>query len=280
MARRRSAPFTNSGGIYIPPFQYMTAGQTLRSPNGRFHLAVQPDGTVTIYDGSQPIWTANNQAPNSSETYNNAYVETRLYNEYQLRLQDGTRKRTWLTASNRPPFKSAPDFTYACLQDDGNLVCLTSGPIWASNKVTFLGSVGPDVFIIKPGTSLEVGRPYAAGGTQLIFQSDGNLVLLGRGMKPIWTSRTENKGATAATMQEDGNFVVQDADGRLLWSTGTGRHSGAYMQIQNNGSAVIAAQNVTWASFGFTAVQKPRKVFYPDNRPGPFGTKNFWRFDF
>jgi hypothetical protein len=87
---------------------------------------------------------------------------------------------------------------FATLQGDGNFVVYRAGnntALWASNT---------------PGK----------GGTKLIMQADGNLVLYTGGGQPIWASNTGGKGQSFARMQDDGNFVVY-IQGAPTWASNT-----------------------------------------------------------
>lgn len=278
MATRTPVPTNNSGGSYLPPYQYLRAGQNLRSPNGRYHLEIQPDGVAVIYDVDTAVWVAS--PATGSETYNTGYYETRFVNMYNLRLQDGTRKRDWTSRSNNLPYKGADDFTYAWLQDDGNLVSVTFAALWAINTSIFQVPFGDEILVIAPGTDLEINKYYTVGDCRLIFQGDGNLVLFGKNNAVLWASYTHDKGGVRAVMQTDGNLVIYTAAGVALWSTGTAGQPGAYLQIQANGNLMIASQIVVWARFGFTPTNRPVKVFYPDHSTGPLSTFKTWTWTY
>ena len=280
MAIRVPTPFTNNGASFIPPNQYLVAGQSLRSPDGRYHLEVQGDGVAAIYDANQAVWVANLSAQYSYETYNTAYYKTWLVNDYHLFLQDGTRKRTWISDNSDWPFKEAGDYTCAYLQDDGNLVSVTFAVLWSIRKTNFEMPFNNGVLVISPGSELAVNKDYAVGDSRLIFQDDGNLVLYGKDNVVLWASYTQNKSATKAVMQSDGNFVIYDAAGVALWNTGTAGQSGAFAQVQSNGNFVIVSQTITWARFGFTPKHKPVNVFYPDHGTGPLDTYKTWKWVF
>lgn len=274
MAVRTPVPTNNSGGSYLPPYEYLRGGQNLRSPNGRYHLEIQTDGVAVIYDQNSVAWVASRA--NGSETYNTSYVETRFVNMYSLRLQDGTRKRDWTSYANSLPYTGAGDFTYAYLQDDGNLVSVTFAALWAANTSIFQIPFGNEILVLAPGTDLEPGKVYTVGDSRLVFQGDGNLVLYGKNNTVLWASYTQNRGGVRAVMQTDGNFVIYTAAGVAIWSTGTAGQPGAYLQIQANGNLMVASQIVIWARFGFTPINRPVKVFYPDNSKGPLETFKTW----
>lgn len=259
MAKRESIPFTKNGESYIPPFEYLSPGQYIDSPNKRYRLSVQTDGVVAIYNGSNPIWVANRQAANSSETYNNYYPVTKFLNEYQVILQDGTKKRHWVSITSELENKNDLYSTYAYLQDDGNLVSVAFRKLWSTNLSTLINPFDSSAISLLPGTDLEPGRFYSAGDAKLVFQGDGNLVFYGKDNSVLWASYTHNKGAVRAVMQTDGNFVIYNSNGLALWNTNTAGHEGAYLHIHADGTLSVVSQKLVWASFGFTPYRKPPK---------------------
>jgi len=100
---------------------------------------------------------------------------------------------------------------------------------------------------------------------QLIFQTDGNLVLYGlddtslsgalvpsppqlipdaRYTKVIWASATNAPvGPVRCNMQTDGNLVLYDNDGGAVWASGTNGNPGAFLRCQDDGSLVILGSN-------------------------------------
>jgi hypothetical protein len=73
----------------------------------------------------------------------------------------------------------------------------------------------------------------------LVMQTDGNLVLYGAGMHPLWSSGTGGAGANRAVMQADGNFVLYRANNTPVWWTGTGGHNSSTLYVQDDGNIVI-----------------------------------------
>jgi hypothetical protein len=98
-----------------------------------------------------------------------------------------------------PGFSSliSPSNRYSfIMQGDGNLVEYSSGrPVWAT------------------GTS--------TGGTILRMQSDGNLVLIAPGNRPVWASGTNGNPGAYLSVQNDGNVVIYNAGNRAIWATNT-----------------------------------------------------------
>ncbi|MEV0383758.1 hypothetical protein [Nonomuraea sp. NPDC050643] len=75
---------------------------------------------------------------------------------------------------------------------------------------------------LAPGAVLNPGQWVASadGRTMLVQQKDGNLVMQRNG-KPIWDTRTgQNPGAWLG-VQDDGNVVVVGKGDTPLWSTRT-----------------------------------------------------------
>jgi outer membrane protein assembly factor BamB len=56
---------------------------------------------------------------------------------------------------------------------------------------------------------------------KLAMQDDGNLVIYGKGDKPLWASHTDGNPGAFLAMQEDGNLVIYSRDFRPIWSTDT-----------------------------------------------------------
>jgi len=262
-------PFTRSGTSVLPPNQYMSIGQELVSPNGRYKLILQPDANLVLYDGDIATWVANGSQPYSFDTYNRRYAQTRFYVSNSVFLEDSQRSRIW-TASTGRTEEGLWYRSHLVVQDDGNLVTLDVQALYTTLKTTLLPN-SEDVAIIPPNTALEMGKAYTVGDYSLIFQVDGNLVVYGANGVVMWNSGTYGKGATEAVMQADGNFVIYNAQGVALWSTGTYGHPGAYAQIQKNGAFVICSGTLLWARFGWAPGKLPN-VFYPDN--GKWNTYN------
>lgn len=75
-------------------------------------------------------------------------------------------------------------------------------------------------------------------GYKVVFQKDGNLVVLNRGGKVVWSSGTHNKGADRLAMQADGNLVIYKQS-YPIWSSGTHGNPGSVMTVQEDGNLVI-----------------------------------------
>jgi hypothetical protein len=87
---------------------------------------------------------------------------------------------------------------------------------------------------------------------QLIFQTDGNLVLYvvddstlpvditqAQYTKPLWATGTNGKGAVRCNMQTDGNLVLYAANGTPVWASNTNGNPGAFLRCQDDGNLVL-----------------------------------------
>jgi hypothetical protein len=110
----------------LPGGQRLTRGQELVSANGRYHLALQNDGNLVIYDGTpaQAIWATGTWNLPADRRPTHADMQT----DGNLVLYNDANQPAWACGS----FGSSNP--YLELQDDGNLVVYQNGrtPIWAS----------------------------------------------------------------------------------------------------------------------------------------------------
>ena len=123
-AQRLAAP----GGAVAPggcgsmaAGQGITVGQSLRSCDGRFTLAMQYDGNLVLYQGGAAIW--------ATGSWGSTGYAAVMQNDGNLVLYDVTNRA--LFASNT----SGHPGNHLALQNDGNLVVYNSsgGALWASN---------------------------------------------------------------------------------------------------------------------------------------------------
>lgn len=56
------------------------------------------------------------------------------------------------------------------------------------------------------------------GGTRLVMQSDGNLVIYRSDNKPVWASNTVGSGAARLTLGDSGTLGIYNSAGGLIWS--------------------------------------------------------------
>jgi hypothetical protein len=95
-------------------------------------------------------------------------------------------------------------------------------------------------FKLKPGEELKLGSKLTSQDGRYIFimQKDGNLVLY-KGKKALWSSKTFKKVVTKCIMQTDGNLVIYGTQNIPLWSSKTHGNKGAGLILQNDGNVVI-----------------------------------------
>lgn len=92
---------------------------------------------------------------------------------------------------------------------------------------------------LSPGQSLSRGESLVSPNSvfRFKFQSDGNLVLLRQDF-PIWHANTQNQGGSLLVQQTDGNLVLYTPENVALWATMTMGHPTAFFQMQDDGNAV------------------------------------------
>lgn len=104
--------------------------------------------------------------------------------------------------------------------------------------------------MLRTGQSLRAGKFIKScdGNFNLVFQTDGNLVLYQSG-RALWSSGTHGSGATRVVFQEDGNLVIYGKTGPV-WSSNTFGNIGARLVVQNDGNVVVYsyADRPLWAS--------------------------------
>ena len=76
----------------------------------------------------------------------------------------------------------------------------------------------------------------ANGLYRMMYQADGNLVLLGPA-GPLWDSRSGGRAAGVCVMQADGNLVLYGPDEEYVWDSETHGNPGSRLVIQNGGNA-------------------------------------------
>jgi surface antigen len=92
----------------------------------------------------------------------------------------------------------------------------------------------PSGSTLYPNQYLESENDQSA----LVFQNDSNLVLYSGG-RALWQSGTAGQGGTRLVMQTDGNLVMYRADNSVAWQTGTNGRYYAYAILQADGNFII-----------------------------------------
>lgn len=74
---------------------------------------------------------------------------------------------------------------------------------------------------------------------KLVMQGDGNLVLYGHNLRPMWASGTPSSGANRVVMQGDGNLVLYTASNQPVWASHTPGNGVSNLVLQDDGNLVI-----------------------------------------
>jgi GH25 family lysozyme M1 (1,4-beta-N-acetylmuramidase) len=201
-------------------------GDSVKSCDGRFELAMQTDGNAVLYSEGIALW--------SSGTNGKGGDVLEMQGDGNLVIYATTGCALWASGTN------GHDGATLAVQTDGNLVIYDgSSALWNTGT----GGIPPAPTAcgaLSPGQGLAPGEPVLScdGQHELIMQGDGNLVLYHAGVA-TWDTRTNGTSSRYAVMQGDGNLVVYEAGGTATFSTGTSGHDGAQLAIQNDGNLVI-----------------------------------------
>lgn len=113
----KPAPAAQNVGARLNARQWLTPGQGLFSPNGRYRAIMQGDGNFVVYDRGRAIWSSRtNRQPGAAlamQGDGNLVV-------YRLR------KPLWSSRTHRHPG------AYVVMQSDGNLVIYKGRALWSS----------------------------------------------------------------------------------------------------------------------------------------------------
>ena len=108
---------------------------------------------------------------------------------------------------------------------------------------------------IGSGEGLGAGQSVYSCDSRFRFdmQGDGNLVLYRNSDgAALWASNTNGKGGSRVIMQEDGNLVIYKSTGESVWASNTNGSSNYYasLAVQTDGNVVIyrSGGGVAWAT--------------------------------
>lgn len=244
----------------LPPTQLkpglrLTAGQALRSPNGKYTLTQQPDGNLVLADDAKRLqW--------SSQTPSNAGAYTSFERDGDLVVYAKSGAALW---------RSATGGKGALLEvhDDGNAVVSQAGrqEVWSSQA---------ERGRLYPGQALIAGqqRRTADGRFALAQYPDGNLVVVTADKKVVWSAQTSGHPGATTQLQTDGNLVVYGTDKQPLWSSGTYGSTGAAAVLNADGNlALTAAGKVLWATTtdGISKLTAGQRLLGGQSRSAPKG---------
>jgi hypothetical protein len=213
----------------------------LTSANGQYELVFQNDGNLALRffrdDTVYIYW--------STHTGRNA-KEFRFKEDGNLAIYGRPGEVLWTSDTHGKNSEAL------MLEDNGNLVLHAPGAkvvwetgtvrapnkIWASEDPVFT----PDSLVMQSANSWY----------KLIFQGDGNLVLLhmySNGVEEIWNSGTANKGAEHFGFFY-GNIIITGDGGGNIWNTDTTGSGAEALYLQDDGNLVLHAPGavVVWSS--------------------------------
>lgn len=204
--------------------QILRAGQSRQSRSGRYLLATQADGNVTMFDKQTQtfLWT--------SQTSGNPGAWATVQRDGALVVFSASREVLYTSGTGGQGDAS----TRLHVLDDGNAALLTgaNAPLWGS-KV--------DVFVLGNGQRLRAGqsRQSRDGSHLLALQADGNLVLYHQPTRRVvWSTGTASPGAFLQLLR-DGNLVLLSADKKVLFHTATKSDAKSRLAVQNDGNVVL-----------------------------------------
>lgn len=183
-------------------------GDSLVSPSGRYQLRLDSGGALTLVERGN--WLTGSTEVGVDLGAGLAHVVLQGDGNLVLVSDDGTVQHDFGTQGTGA--------TSLRLQDDRNLVLFDASGRVAADLST------QRVEVLQVGGSLLSGDSLATGdgSSNLLMQTDGNLVLY-RGGIPLWSSGTQGDVGAGAILQADGNLVVYssaDTGRRTLFSTG------------------------------------------------------------
>lgn len=229
-----SSQWANFGGSVSVPGTQLHPGQVMESPNAtlvspnpgyQFMLnGANCDPLVEMIaptGGGSEVWDAGVPWQNT-----NCHLE--ISDSGNLAVYSSSGAVLWATHT-----RGSNTDNYAEMRQDGNLVIYsaTGALVWLSGPLaydpsthTYISSEGPQVppatARLASGATLHRGHYIRNGNTKLELLKHGNIVVL-RGTKQVWTSRTAGRGAVALTMERNGDLVLKNAAGRTVWSSRT-----------------------------------------------------------
>jgi hypothetical protein len=228
-------------GDTMHPGEILQINGAVISANGRYTFIFQTDGNLVLYKNypnhpRKALW--------ASGTAGRAAEVCIMQADGNLVIYDPDGGALWSSNTYTHPGSRL------IAQDDGNTVIYqpNNAAIWATNTVQKVLPTGPSAngaTAMQPGQALFPGQSIhsASNRYQLIFQTDGNLVLYmsvpGSSGVAVWASNTNGRVADVCIMQADGNLVIYDPDANAIWASGTWGKNGSHLIAQDDGNVVI-----------------------------------------
>jgi hypothetical protein len=226
----KSDGFLYDAGASLQPGQSLTAGTTMRSPNGAYTLTLQPGGDLVLTKGTTRLWSAG-----TTGTGNRLTVRA----DGNVVLLNASGAGIWSSAT------SGWTGAHLTLGDDG-LLLLSQGvtPVWDHRGIRYDRLLSGQT--LRAGESLQ----SVNASWRLTMRTDGNLVVTTSAGRLQWSALTSGSG-NVAVMRTDGSFVVKSRSGSVLWSTKTTDAPGSIVRMLGDANvAVYEGPKVVWAITG------------------------------
>lgn len=197
----------------------LSAGQSLTSPDGAYHLTLQTDGNLVLA-GARVFWTTGTSGRGGS----------------RLTMQpDGN--LVLYTLANQPVWAS-----YAYAAGTSGLVLASDSSLTISSGTTVVWAIRPAPDRLQPGEALWPGQAIVSAGGQyrLVLQADGNLVLYAASNAPVWWTGTSGP-MLYLSAQTDGNVVLYDSHNRAVWYSGTAGRLASALVVGDSAQATLLA---------------------------------------
>ncbi len=213
-------------------------GQSVKSCDGRFELAMQSDGNLVEYTNGIALW-ASHTTPDGAAAV--------MQGDGNLVVYSSTGCPLWASKT------AGHNGAHFALQDDGNLVVYDgSTALWSSGSGPIGAAPAASCGTVAKNEALAPGATVSACGGcfDLVMQGDGNLVVYKKGGTAIWQSHTASTDGYTTEVRSGGNVALVSKQGCELWSTNTGGHTGARLAMQDDGNLVVydPGNNVLWQS--------------------------------
>ena len=129
-----------------------------------------------------------------------------------------------------------------------------------STLLIFSFAISADKLLKNQSIGLNQSLVSPNGTHELVFQGDGNLVLLNSDRTPTWSTDTHNKGANRLIFQGDGNLVIYTVNNSPIWASGTHNEGAEELAVQDNGLVVIknASGTIVWQQGIEVVVELPK----------------------
>jgi hypothetical protein len=212
--------------------EYMRTGAVLNSPDGHYHLVMQDDGNLVEYVGGRPLWAT------GTHGHPGAFAAMQTDGNLVVYTPGGT--PLWSSKTYGNPG------AYLVIRNDANLRVMSAsgGALWSPHVADYK---------IAEGQSLKSGWFISSpdGKHRLVMTTDGDLVLQ-RGKRVKWQTKTGGHPGSTVTMQSDGNLVVRTPGGTPLWDSKTAGNPHTYLEMDGKRALLYAPGGVViWTSKPF-----------------------------